>query len=66
MASGGKSGWGSLLSKAVAGVEARLDTILAEDGESQKDKKSTPQASAAPAPAAAQKQPSGMSCRLGV
>jgi hypothetical protein len=28
---GGKSRWGSLLSQAVAGVEARLDTILAEE-----------------------------------
>lgn len=27
-----KGGWGSLLSGAVAGLESRLDTILAEDG----------------------------------
>ncbi|KAB5580410.1 TATA element modulatory factor 1 TATA binding-domain-containing protein [Coniochaeta sp. 2T2.1] len=63
--SGGKSGWGSLLSKAVAGVEARLDTILAEGDEAQKDNKSTqPTATSsapAPAPAPAQKQPSGTS-----
>ena len=26
-----KSGWGSLLGSAVAGLESRLDTILAED-----------------------------------
>ncbi|KAL5622107.1 hypothetical protein BROUX41_006052 [Berkeleyomyces rouxiae] len=31
MASTGKSGWGSFLQQAVAGVEARLDTILADE-----------------------------------
>jgi hypothetical protein len=60
MASGGKSGWGSLLSKAVAGVEARLDTILAEGDEAQKDNKSTQQTTTAPAPTTTQKQTPGM------
>lgn len=61
MASGGKSGWGSLLSKAVAGVEARLDTILAEGEETQKDNKSGQQAPPVPAPTTVQKRSPGMS-----
>jgi hypothetical protein len=63
--SGGKSGWGSLLSKAVAGVEARLDTILAEGDEAQKDGKSTPQTNTAPAPTSSQKQTPGMYTGVG-
>ncbi|KAL1888624.1 hypothetical protein Sste5346_009416 [Sporothrix stenoceras] len=35
-AKGGGKGWGSLLSQAVAGVEARLDTILSEGDETAK------------------------------
>ena len=31
MANAGRSRWGNLLSQAVAGVEARLDTILADE-----------------------------------
>jgi hypothetical protein len=44
------SRWGSLLSQAVAGVEARLDKVLAEneDGTVQK-KESTPATYASPA-----------------
>lgn len=43
-----KTGWGSFLSQAVAGVEARLDTILAEDD----DTKQQPQPPSRPASAA--------------
>lgn len=39
---GPKSRWGSLLSQAVAGVEARLDAVLAEEDQ--------PKTSASPAP----------------
>lgn len=55
MASGNKSKWGSFLSQAVAGVEARLDTILAEENEAAaKANNSTPQSTTS-APAATSK-----------
>ncbi|KAI1814626.1 hypothetical protein GGS20DRAFT_585331 [Poronia punctata] len=49
------SRWGSFLSQAVAGVEARLDNILAEEDNSGKDSKqstttTTPSAATVPAP----------------
>ncbi|OIW34802.1 hypothetical protein CONLIGDRAFT_26131 [Coniochaeta ligniaria NRRL 30616] len=59
--SGGKSGWGSLLSKAVAGVEARLDTILAEGDEAQKGNNPTQQTATTSAPTPAQKPTPGPS-----
>lgn len=37
-----KSKWGSFLSQAVAGVEARLDTILAEEDANVQAQKPTP------------------------
>lgn len=49
---GGKSRWGSLLSQAVAGVEARLDTILAEEDQ--------PKPSPSPTPSQQSKQSTGM------
>ena len=49
--SGGKSRWGSFLQQAVAGVEARLDNILAEGEEPGKQ----PPQTGGEAPAAAQK-----------
>lgn len=58
--SGGKAGWGSFLSKAVAGVEARLDNILAEGEEARKDANSGQQTAAAPAPASLQRPSPGM------
>jgi hypothetical protein len=59
-APGNKSGWGSLLSKAVAGVEARLDNILAE-GEGAQNNGSAQQSSTPAAPTPSQKPSPGMS-----
>lgn len=53
--------WGSFLSQAVAGVEARLDTILADEGGVQ-EKDGKPVAQPAAAPASPAKQSPGMSC----
>jgi TATA element modulatory factor len=39
MATPGKSRWGSLLSQAVAGIEARLDDVLADKEEPGKEPK---------------------------
>lgn len=49
---GGKSRWGSLLSQAVAGVEARLDTILAEEDQ--------PKPAPSPTPSQQSKASTGM------
>jgi hypothetical protein len=53
-APGKQSRWGSLLSQAVAGVESRLDNILAdpEDGRPQADYVVSPDAPESPSPAA--------------
>jgi hypothetical protein len=50
---GGKSRWGSLLSQAVAGVEARLDTILAEEDQ-------PPKPAPSPTPSQQSKTSTGM------
>lgn len=47
---GGKSRWGSLLSQAVAGVEARLDTILAEEDQPKPTSSPTPSQQSKPSP----------------
>ncbi|ROW18269.1 hypothetical protein VPNG_00389 [Cytospora leucostoma] len=51
---GPKSRWGSLLSQAVAGVEARLDTILAEEDAANKE---APKPSPSPTPSQQTKPP---------
>ncbi|KAK5654776.1 hypothetical protein OQA88_6812 [Cercophora sp. LCS_1] len=58
MAAPKRSGWGSFLSQAVAGVEARLDNILAEGetGDSAQQKESKPASASAPALASPVKQ----------
>lgn len=59
MAAPKRTGWGSFLSQAVAGVEARLDNILADEGDGsaqQKETKPTP-APAATTPSAAKQSP---------
>ena len=67
MASTGKSRWGSLLSQAVAGVEARLDTILAENEEqaaaqkTQEPKDSKPSTATSTRPASPSKPSTGRS-----
>ena len=43
-AKGGGTRWGSLLSQAVAGVEARLDTILSEADDAAKQQEQKPPA----------------------
>ncbi|EFX01153.1 m protein repeat protein [Grosmannia clavigera kw1407] len=64
MASGGKgTRWGSLLSQAVAGVEARLDTMLAEADEMSKQPKS-PGAPQSPAKQSSTSVRSGSSSRV--
>ena len=49
--------WGSFLSQAVAGVEARLDNILAEEDGAAQQKEGKPATPASPV-----KQSPGMSC----
>jgi TATA element modulatory factor len=51
------SGWGSFLQQAVAGVESRLDTILAE-GENEASKPAPKPAT--PTPAASEKKENGI------
>lgn len=52
-----KTGWGSFLSQAVGGLEARLDNILAEDeASSARDAKPSPGSAAQPSPASPSKQ----------
>ncbi|KAL1883866.1 hypothetical protein VTK73DRAFT_7654 [Phialemonium thermophilum] len=55
-----RSGWGSLLSQAVAGVEARLDTILAENDDAPRDA-SKPSPTPSPAPSSPHKSSPGLS-----
>lgn len=55
--------WGSLLSQAVAGVEARLDTILADNDDDTPQQKETKPPAAPSSPA---KQSPGMSASLAV
>ncbi|KAH9826122.1 hypothetical protein Tdes44962_MAKER10092, partial [Teratosphaeria destructans] len=54
-----KGGWGSLLSGAVANLESRLDTILAEDGDAPASRPRATDAAPAPAPASASASASG-------
>jgi hypothetical protein len=61
MAAQKRTGWGSFLSQAVAGVEARLDNILAEEGDgSVQQKEANLPASSTPTPATSVKQSPGM------
>jgi TATA element modulatory factor len=53
-AKGGGTRWGSLLSQAVAGVEARLDTILSEGDDSTRSQEQKEQKPAAKPAAASQ------------
>jgi len=58
-----KSGWGSFLQQAVAGVESRLDNILAE-GVSEEASKPAPSKPTTPTPGAVSaKNESGTFCR---
>jgi hypothetical protein len=51
--------WGSFLSQAVAGVEARLDKVLADEDDAAQQKEDKPATPASPA-----KQSPGMSCHI--
>jgi TATA element modulatory factor len=58
MAAPVKSRWGSLLSQAVAGIEARLDDVLADKEGTDEEQKASVIAATVPSGAAASVKPS--------